>query len=298
MSTIKKVKLKLKIPIPAQANVFAETGDIARDLLLYEVDQLEVLEEIRLTSKSPKFSAKDGQFVNKGDVIFSEGLLGHKVMISDFNGILEIKDGKCRILGQKVHLERRISIDGKITRVVPNRYIEIMSKLIRINTCFYSNTKVQLTNVIYLESKQEINEQGLKFADFNTTVFVNDNIYVDDIAKLIALGVRRLVVNGVFINDIQGFKKEVDKLDGFSIIAGFGEFIAQKIKVSDTSRNILWGKHTIYFGSPIEVIATRTFEHPYWGITGEFFKKNELIGELDYNHEVFEFYLKNLEKNA
>jgi len=292
------MNIKLKIPIPENANVYAENGDKAVDLLLYEVDQLEVLEEVKLESNAIHFHVKDGQFINKGDVIFSEGLLGHKIMVSDFNGIVEIKDNKCRILGQKKHIERRIHLNGIVGRIVPNRFIEIDCVVRSIKASYYKNIQTKLTDIIYLENKADINEKVVNFSSLQTTVFINDNLYIEELAKLIALGVKRIVVNGVFVNNLLSLKSEIDKLDGFCIVAGFGEFISKKLTLEDSSMNILWGKRGLQISSPVSIVPHRVFEHPYWGITGEYFKKNELVGELDYNHEVFEFYLKNIEKNG
>jgi hypothetical protein len=292
------MKLKLKIPIPQDANVYAENGDKAVNLLLYEVDQLEVLEEVKVDTSNARFEAKDGQFVNKGDVIFTEGFLGHKAMISDFNGILEIKKDRCRILGQKRHFERKVNFNGSVRRVIPNKYLELICDVTALGAVFYTTYKSKLTELVYIKNKEHITQDIFRFGGANTTYFINDNLYVDELAKVIAFGARRVVVNGIFVNDLATLRREIDKMDGFCIISGFGEMIKPYYSLEDPKMNFLWGKKKLYIGDPVQVVPLRVYEHPYWGITGDFKKKNELVGNLDYNREVFEFYLKNVEKHA
>lgn len=294
---MKKHKLKLKISLPEGANVYAENGDSAKNLLLYEVDQLEVLEEVRFDTEKVKFNLKDGQFVNKGEIVFTEGFLGHKAMMADSPGIVEIKNDRCRILGQKRHSERRINFEGKVIRVVPNRFIELQCYIYTLQPVFYFNYQTRLADQVYFSDKSQVTPDKIKFPRSDTTYFINDNLYLDELTKIIALGAKRVIVNGIFIDDIENFKREIDKLDSFCIISGFGEYAFRRFDSLAENMDILWGKKKLHVCSAIENEIPTVYEHPFWGMQGDFEKKNELVGILDYNREAFEFYLKNLGKN-
>lgn len=289
------MKLKLKIPIPENASVYAENGDRAHNLLLYDVEQLEVLEEVRIDTKSIKFQVRDGQFVNKGDIIFTEGFLGHKAMVADFNGIIEIKSDRCRILGQKRHFERKIHFNGNVIRVVPEKFIELLCEAEPVSPVYYTSFQNLLTELVYFPSKEGLAPDFFRFAGSEVTFFINDTLYIDDLAKIIAFGARRVIVNSMFITDLMALKREVNKLEGFAIISGFGELVAPKFTLKSPEHNVFWSKHTILFSDEIEQVKHQVFEHPFWGIAGNYKKKNELVGSLDHNQEIFEFYLKNIE---
>jgi hypothetical protein len=292
---MKRQILKIKLPVPETANVYAEKGDLARNLLLYEVDELEVLEEVVVDTNKVRFEIKDGQFVNKGDVIFTEGILGHKAMVADFNGIIEITPTACRILGQKRHVEKRIELKGKVLRVVPKRFVEVVGSFMPISGCLFNNSKKKLTKLMYIEDKESLVElEKVNFAQ--TTLLVNDNLFVDDIAKLVALGVKRLIVNGVFINNLTAFNKEIQKLDGFCLISGFGELVGLQITLQKPKYDIFWAKNRVYISDDVYNTPARVFEHPFWGVSGEVSKNNNLVGNLDFNKESVEFYLKNLQR--
>jgi hypothetical protein len=88
---------------------------------------------------------------------------------------------------------------------------------------------------------------------------------------------------------------EVEKLEGFAVISGFGEIVSPKVTLKTANHNLFWSKHGILISDEVEIAEHQVFEHPFWGISGNYKKKNELVGNLDYNREVFEFYLKNIE---
>ncbi len=291
-------KLLLKLKIPHDANVFAESGNSTEDLFLYEVDQLDVLEEVKLEGKAQKFHVKDGQFVRRGEIIFTEGFLGQKAMVSDFNGIVEIKPDVCRILGQKQHFERRIKFKGIVKRVVPRRFVVISSSVVGVPGIYFANASKKLTSLTYFESKKAFFQahEDSTLAK-NTTVFINNVVYVDDIARIIAIGVKRLIVNAVYIDGIQSFLKEASKLESFCVISGFTEQPEPKYHFSNPGMDVFWGKRHVYFTEDIRQAPIRAFEHPNWGISGSFQAKDGLVSNLEYNGQVLEFYLKNIERN-
>jgi hypothetical protein len=295
---MKKVNLKFKIAIPEGATLYAENGDKTINLLLYEVEQLERLQEVKANKKTSKYLVKDGQFVKKGEPIFSEGFLGHKTVNADFNGIIEIREDSFRILGQKRYFERRINLQGTIDRILPQKCIKLSCLVSPLDNIYYYNEKNKLSDQIYLHDKKDISADHLKSIAQDVTIFVNDNLYVEDIAKLIALGVKRLVVNGVFVDNIENLRREVRKLKGFCVLGGFGEFVSRKIHPINPKMNIYWGKKKLYFSDNVVSGDGAVYEHPFWGLSGKWHRKNELIGELEYNNELFEFYLKNLDSNA
>ncbi len=290
-------KIKLKISIPDNANVYAELGDKTYDLLIYEVDQLEVLEEVVVEKNKVKYNVKDGQYVNKGDIIFTEGLLGHKAMVCDVGGIVEINEDRCKILGQKKHFERRINIDGRVTRLLPKKLIQISSTLTALKPVLYRNFRTKLTPYVYLDNKSSLTSELIQNISLDTTFFINDNLYLEELAKIIALGVRRIIVNGVFIDNLDNLKKEINKLEGFAVISGFGDRVSQKFRVAQPDRDLIWGKVTLYFSDTLSINPIKAYEHPHWGVSGDLIKTHDLIAELDYNHEALEIYIKNLEYN-
>lgn len=296
---MKLTRLKIKIPVPENANINLNINDKTDDVLLYEIDQLEILEEVKLDpSRKINFNVKDGQYVSKGDIIFTEGLLGHKAMISDFSGIIEIKPDVCRILGQKKHIEKKINIDGVVKRVVPGKYTIVSAKLYKSKPVVYLNSKNKLSKKIYINSKKEINEEHFKLANFDCTYFINDNLYVDDLAKVIAFGAKRVIVNSIYVDNLRNLSKELNKLDGFAVISGFGELPARKIALKDEQKDIFWGKDKLFFSEKLELVPSRIYEHPFWGLTGKLKKKSDLVSTLDYNGESIEVYLKNVEING
>lgn len=295
----RKKTLKLRLPLSKEATLYAKVGDSLEDLLVYEIDQLEVLEEVKFGNRKVEFEAKDGQYISKGDILFTEGFMGHKAMVSDFGGILEIQDGVCRILGQKRHIERKINFKGKVSRIVPGKSVLLECEVVKFRPPFFSNNKKVLSQKIYLESKKEIKDGNIKFPSHDITYFVNDNLYVDDLAKLIAFGAKRIIVNAMFIEDYKTFYREVSKLDSFAIISGFGELTGRRVLLKEGGdKDIYWGEKGIYLADPLVHAPNRIFEHPFWGMAGHVKPKNEIVGELDYNGEVIEVYLKNVEHYA
>jgi hypothetical protein len=295
---LKTKTLKLKINLPHDASIYAEKGDKANDLLLYEMDQLEVLEEVIIDHDKANFKVKDGQYVNKGDIIFTEGLLGHKAMVCDVAGIIEIQGNKCRILGQKRHFERRINLNAEVSRLVPKNFIELSCNTTKAQGCFYVNFKTKITTYLYINDKKNINPGSIDISDPDLTLFINDNLYIDDLAKIVAFGFKRIIVNGLYINDLESLKHEIAKLDSFCILSGFGEIIAKRFEIKNPLQDLIWGKKALYFSDSLSFEEPRIFEHPFWGMSGKIQKKNNVTVELNYNGEVFESYLKNLEKNG
>jgi hypothetical protein len=285
--------IKFKIPVPEGSNVFAENGDKASDLLLYEVDQLEILEEVVLKGRKVDFHVRDGQYVKKGDVIFTEGMFGHKAMVADFGGIIEINADRCRILGQKRHIERRVTLNGEVIRVLPKKFIELRCYIESITPFFYTNYKVALTPLMYFASKDQVVAEKFSLDTLSSTFFINDTVYVDDLAKISAFGARRVVVNSVYVNNITNFRKEIQKFDSFAILSGFGEFVARCVVFDNPKDDVIWSKNQLYLSGASTPEQTRIYEHPFWGIAGKVKNRHELIGELDYNEELMEFYLKN-----
>jgi len=295
---IKDLKIKVKLPIPDNANVLAKVGEKIDKTLLYEIDQLEILEEVMLSKEKVNFNVKDGQYVSKGEIIFTEGFMGHKAMISDFGGIVEISSDKVRILGQKRHIERTVNIPGKLIRLVPNKYVVIESQLTSVAPVVYFSEKKVLSPKVYLKDKSEIVESNFKFPNFNFTYFVNDNLYLDELSKMIAFGARRIIVNGLFVDNLASLTRELNKLDGFAVISGFGEMISRRFLLDDLGYDVFWGSKSVFFAEKLEKSPPRIFEHPFWGMTGLVNKKDNIRGEVDYDGEKIEFYLKNLEHFA
>lgn len=295
---MKKSKLKIKLAIPEGATMYAENGDKTINLLLYEVEQLEKLDEIKLGDKKVKFHVKDGQFIKKGEPIFSEGLFGHKVFLSEQSGIIEMRDTSIRILGQKRYFERRINLQGEVTKIVPKKFMSISCLVSPVENTYYHTVGCKLSEQIYIHDKNDISSDKLNSSSPDATVYVNDNLLVEELARLIALGAKRVIVNSIFITDFESFKREVKKLNGFCVIAGFGEYISRKVHPISPKMNIYWGKKKLYLSDNVVIGENIVYEHPFWGLAGKWNRKNDLIGELEYNNEKFEFYLKNLESNA
>lgn len=289
-------RINIKVPLPEHSEIFAKKGDLTDDLMLYEADNLNVLEKVKLDKrKKIHFHVKDGQYIKKGDVIFSEGLLGHKVMISDFNGIIELNEEECKILGQKIHVDRKVNFeDGKVWKVVPNHYIVLKVQTYRFPLAYYINDKTKISQFFFVKRREDITEFNLKKNLLENSFFINDNIYIDDLAKLIALGAKRIIVNGIFINNLKSFNKEIGKLDSFAVLYGFGEFVTSKYKFSDNNYDIIWGKNKLYFTTKPDVQDVVSYEHPYWGITGGVEGEDELTVELNTKGEKMKFYKKNL----
>ncbi len=174
---IHRTAIKIREPVPHDAIINVNVGQSTKDSLLYEIDQLEILEEVILDQvNNLQFNVKDGQYIRKGEIVFTEGFMGHKAMISDFSGIIEIKDNKCRILGQKKHIERSINLEGKVLRVVPGKYVLIQCKVTALHPAIYFNASSKLTPKVYIHSKTEINENIFKFAGQEYTYVINDNL--------------------------------------------------------------------------------------------------------------------------
>lgn len=295
---IKSTKLKIRINLPEYAEFNGKVGDSTKDYILYEIEKAEILEDIILNkNKKIKFKVKNGQYVNRGDIIFTEGILEHKVMISDFNGIIEIDGDHCRILGQKNRVKRKINIDGRVLQYVPGKFIIIESRLTSIRPAIYFNRRKILSEKICLESKKDIIQENFKFPALDYTYFLNDNIYVEDLAKMIAFGARRIVVNGIFVNDFRTFVRELNKLDGFALLSGFGEMVARRFIITGKHNyDLFWGKSAIFLADKLKLLPHRVFEHPFWGITGKLTEKDHALAILDKNGERIEIYKKNVEK--
>jgi hypothetical protein len=160
---------------------------------------------------------------------------------------------------------------------------------------YYTSYQNRLTDLVYYNTKEEINQEHFRFAGEDVTFFINDNLYIEELAKIIAFGARRVIVNGIFVNDLNALKRELDRLDGFAVIAGFGEIVSPRVFLKAAEHNVFWSKHGLLLSDTIQFLEHHVYEHPFWGISGDYKKKNELVGNLDYNREVFEFYLKNIE---
>lgn len=292
---IKNLKLKVKLQLPQGANLLAKVGDEIDKTLLYEIDQLDVLEEVKLPKEKVNFNVKDGQYVSKGEIIFTEGFMGHKAMVSDFGGIVEISDDKVRILGQKRHVKRIINIPGKLVRIVPNKFVVIESEMTSVIPAFYLTDKKMLSPKIYVKNKSFLMESNFKFPSSNITYFVNDNLYLDELSKMIAFGAKRIILSGLFVDNLSLLKNELNKLDGFAVISGFGEMVSRRFILDDLGYDIFWGSKGVYFADKLKKSPPRVFEHPFWGITGDTNKIDNIRGDLDFNGEKIEFYLKNLE---
>lgn len=291
----KKKKISLRMPIPPQSVVYAEKGDKTINLLLYEVDQLEEIEVIDIKGiEGIQYKVKNGQFVKKGTILFTHGFMNHKQMRAEHNGIIEIKTDTCTILGQKKHFERRIHVTGEVKRVVPRKFIEIAFESQPIKPVYYNSRNSFLSNQVYLHTKEEIGSDSFKTFSPDSAVYVNDNLRSTEIAKLITLGARRIIVNGLITDDLVAMKSELGKLEGFAVLGGFGELVSKKYTPISPRMSILWGKKNIFICDHLTTSESRVFEHPFWGISGRWNKKNELIGEFEYNNERIEFYLKNL----
>lgn len=295
---IKSTKLKIRIPLPESANFTGQIGDKTLNYSLYEIEEAEILENIKIDPrKKVNFNVKNGQYISRGDIIYTEGFLGHKAMISDYNGIIEINGDQCRILGQKNTIKRKINIDGRVVRYVPGRFIIIESQLVSVRPAIYFNRSKLLSEKIYLQSKKDLIQENFKFPSLNYTYFVNDNIFVDDLAKMIAFGAKRIIVNGIFVNNLHAFARELNKLDGFAVISGFGEMVSRRfIFKNDENHDLFWGKKSLFISDDIELSPHRIFEHPFWGITGKLEEKNHIVAELDKNGDKIEVYKKNIEK--
>jgi hypothetical protein len=292
---IKKVKLKIKVPVPNGANITVGKGDKLENIVLYDIDQLEVLEEVKLKGEKVNFNVKDGQYVGKGDIIFTEGFMGHKAMVSDFSGIVEILPDRVRILGQKRHIERTVNIPGQIVRIAPNHYVLLEAQLKSVIPAVYFSESNALSPKIYLKDKSEIVEKNFKFPSSNYTYFINDNLYIDELSKVIAFGAKRVIVNGLYIDNLQSFTRELNKLDGLAVISGFGEIVSRKFILEDKGYDVFWGKHSLFLAEEISKSPIRVFEHPFWGVTGKLKQKDPILGELEYSQEKIEVYLKNIE---
>lgn len=293
---MKKKKIKIKVKLPENAVITSNIGQNLTNEVIYEIDELEILEEVEFNPKKAKFNVKDGQYVNKGEVIFTDGLLGSKAMYSDFGGILEIKGNKCRILGQKRQVEKKINFNGKISRIIPNKYLVVCIEAYKVNPPIYFNKQRKITPITIFDSKEQIGESFMVFPSGDMTYYVKDTVYIDDLAKLTALGAKRVILNSIFIDDVKALFREINRLDSFAIVSGFGEMISPVLNIKEIKNDIFWGKSSIYFGDEVELAHNRIFEHPFWGAGGEVTEKNEIIGELNYNGQQIEVYLKNAEQ--
>jgi hypothetical protein len=289
--------VKIKITLPKGANVISNINSDTKDLVLYEIDKLDILEEVHLGNQKVNFQAKDGQYVNKGDVIFTEGVLGHRMMIADFSGIVEIKSDVCRILGQKKTISKKINLPGKVIKSIPGKYVLVEAEMTKLKLPLYLNSKPKLTQKVYFNSKNDIKKLNITGENQNKTFFINDNFFIDDLSKIIAFGVKRLIVNSVYINNVNAFHNEINKLEAFGIISGFGEFVSRKIILKDDGYDIFWGKNHLFLADQIEKSRITVYEHPFWGITGNIHKKTNLVSMLEYNDEKIDVYLKNIKFN-
>ncbi len=295
---IRKVKLKIRIQIPENAQFFGRIGDKTKKYDLYEIEEAEVLEDIQLDrSRKIRFHVANGQYVNRGDIIFTEGLLGQKMMIADFSGIVDITENRCRILGHKHVVRRRININGKVIKYIPKKYVIIRtSPIYLLKPAIYFSCRNVLSNKIYIKSRDEIKQENFTFPSLDNTYFIDDNIYVDDLAKMVAFGARRIIVNGIFINDFNTFNTELNKLDGLAVISGFGEILGKRIIFEDYENyDVFWGKKGVYISNKMKIVSRRVFEHPFWGLDGELDEKDYVTMILRKNDEEINVYKKNVE---
>ncbi len=295
---ITKVKLKIRIQIPKNAQFLGRIGDTTIKYYLYEIEEAEVLEDIEFDrSRKIRFHVVNGQYVNRGDIIFTEGLLGQKMMIADFAGIVDITNNRCRILGHKHVVRRKINVDGKVITHIPKKYVIIRTNGIHLlKPAIYFSCRNVLSPKIYIKSRDEIRQEKFVFPSLDNTYFIDDNIYVDDLAKMVAFGARRIIVNGIFINDFNAFNTELNKLDGLAVISGFGEMLSKKFILTDYENyDVFWGKKGVYISDKIKIVSKRVFEHPFWGINGKLEEKDHITMILRKNNEEIYVYKKNIE---
>jgi hypothetical protein len=292
-----KVKLTIRIPLPKNAQFFGRIGDITKNYTIYELEEAEVLEDIEIDkSRKLRFHIVNGQYVNRGDIVFTEGLLGQKMMIADFAGIVDITDNHCRILGHKRVVRRKININGRVVQYIPKESIFIRTYATSLIPAVYFSRRNVLSTNVYLKDKEEIKQEKFTFPALDNTYFVDDNVYVDDLAKMVAFGARRIIVNGIFINDFNAFIAELNKLDGFAVLSGFGEILAKKIVfLSENYYDVFWGKKRLYFSDNIKRLSGCVFEHPFWGLNGELDEKDHVRMLFRKNDEEMNVYKKNVE---
>lgn len=299
---MKKLLYKVKIPLPQNSFFLGNIGDVLKNYYIYEIEEETILEKFIFDNlKDVKFLVKNGQYVEKGTQIFTQGFLGHKVYITNFSGIVDIGSNYYQLLGQKLSYKRKINVNGKIIKINLPYNVVISLNSYKIKPVFYRNLVIDFSKKIIIKKLIDLLEGNnisfLKFLD--STCLINDNITLLQLQKLIELGIKKLIVNAVHITDWPLFIALINRLDSFAVITGFGQHVDKKLNfIKDDNFDILWSKSNIYVCDSIEFLNENiVFEHPYWGINGEISNKDNMKVLVSKNQEVFEFYKKNIYKN-
>lgn len=285
---------RFKIPIPDGSTVYAAIGDKTKNLLIYDFETYDVLEDIHVDLAEYNLNVKDGQYVNKGDVLCSSGLFGHKAIISDFSGIVEISNNHIRILGQKKKITRRVNLVGKIKSIEANKYIIIVCKGIKYVAPLYFARRKNFSSIITWNQTADIIWDTILS---DATIHLNFPVYQDDLAKVISLGASKIIVNSLIITELNNFYKLVNTLENFAVLFGFGEFIRPDLSIDDTY-DIFWGSEKLFFTPNTVSTSSKkkclVTEHPFWGIRGKINKRKHHTVEVTYNDEIFDIYYKNV----
>lgn len=290
----------LKIKIPDESEVYVRKGDSARDLLVYEAEVLKVLEEVKLEENNKyHFFKKDGQYVKKGDKLFTTGFITQRTFMADCNGILEITDAYCRILGKKEVVKKRVNFLGKVQKIIPDKYVFLKLNIRKLKTCFFVNNNVASTKVMMNQSSVQETPRKALGEDNNpsmekSTLFMNKNISVSDLAKYSALGYRRVLVDSLNVDNIHVFHKELHKFDSFGVVTGFG-YIKEPGALFENSLeyDIVWGKDAVWICDKYRQNIPRISEHPFWGGRVKIKDIGDIVTDVQYNKEEFKIYNKN-----
>ncbi len=285
---------KFKITVPDGSTIYAAVGDKTKNLLIYDFETYDVFEDIRVNFAEYKLNVRDGQYINKGEVLCYSGLFGYKRVISDFSGIVEISNNHIRILGQKKKVSRRLNLIGRINSINANKYIIIKCKGIKYIPPLYFVKKKSFSSIITWNQTTDIVWNTILS---NVTIHLNFSVYQDDLAKVISLGASKIIVNSLIITELNSFYKLLNSLESFAVLFGFSEFVRPDFLIDDTY-DVFWGSEKLFF-TPTSM---NTFnnkkcfisEHPFWGIRGKINKRKHYMAEITYNDEIFDIYYKNV----
>lgn len=285
---------RFKIPVPDGSTIYAAVGDKTKNLLIYDFETYDVLEDIHVNFDEYNLNVKDGQYINKGDILCSSGLFGHKAIISDFSGIVEISNNHVRILGQKKKVSRRLNLIGRIKSINANKYIIIKCKGIKYISPLYFVKKKSFSSTITWNQTTDIVWDAILS---DVTIHLNFTVYQDDLAKVISLGANKIIVNSLIITELNSFYKLLNSLENFAVLFGFGEFVKPDFLIDDTY-DIFWGNEKLFF-TPNTISTSSNkkcfiSEHPFWGIRGKITKRKHYTAEITYNDEIFDIYYKNV----
>lgn len=292
--------MRLKVTTPLQSDVFVRKGDNLKNVILYESEAYEVIEEVELTKsiEEYKFFVKNGQFVTRGEKLFSEGFINQKIMISDVSGIVEIENNFLRILGHKSKLTRKVNLIGFVDKIVPGKFIELVLEPRQINTSYYRSSSSRINTLIDFQSlsshRSNKFSQDIKIKGYSTLIF-NQTVNVQDLAKSYALGYRRIIVDSLSMDSPDQTIKELNKFDAVAVLQGFGNLKYPLYNFYEGFKHdVFWGKSRIYFFDRFEKKGERIFEHPFWGLPIKINKKDNAYSEVSYDNEDFTVYNKNI----